>query len=94
MAEFSLSKTAKAKLTRIYEYSFLNFGEDQADAYIDSLFETFDQLATLPRMGREWRRWRRHEHAEHVIFYLIADESIEIVEIFHHRENIVARMKS
>ena len=69
MAEFSLSKTAKAKLTRIYEYSFLNFGEDQADAYIDSLFETFDQLATLPRMGREWRRWRRHSRrARYLLF--------------------------
>jgi len=45
-------------------------------------------------MGRAWRRWRRHEHGEHVIFYAVSGNNIEIVELFHHSENIVARMKS
>ena len=94
MAAYNLSQTARAKLADIYEYSFLNFGEGQADAYIDSLYETFDKLTALPYMGRAWRRWRRHEHGEHVIFYTVSGNHIEIVELFHHSENIVARMKS
>ncbi len=94
MAAYKLSRLARAKLADIYEYSFLNFGERQADAYLDGLYETFDKLAAMPLMGRTWQQWRRHEHAEHVIFYAIDDDEIEIVQIFHHSENIVAWMKS
>ena len=94
MADYSLSKIARAKISDIYEYSLLTFGERQADAYVDSLFEIFDRLEELPNMGRAWRRWRRHEHAEHIIFYMVGGDGIEIVEIFHHSENIVAKMKS
>jgi len=93
MAEYRLSLAARAKLAGIYEYSFLNFGELQADTYLDSLYQTFAKLAEMPRMGRLWRRWRRHEHAEHIIFYTTSRGEIEVVEIFHHREDIVARMK-
>jgi toxin ParE1/3/4 len=94
MADYSLSRIARTKISHIYEYSLLTFGERQADIYVDSLFETFDHLAKLPNMGRAWRRWRRHEHAEHVIFYMIKDDGIEIVDVFHHGEDIVSKMKS
>ncbi len=58
MAAYNLSKAARAKIAGIYEYSLLTFGERQADAYLDSLFETFDRLADMPNMGRSWRDWR------------------------------------
>ncbi len=94
MAAYKLSRGVRAKLADIYEYSFLNFGEIKADAYIDGLYDVFDKLGEMPKLGRSWRKWRRHEHAEHVIFYVVSADGIAIVEIFHHSENILAKMKS
>jgi toxin ParE1/3/4 len=81
-------------MVEIYRYSVRNFGLAQARKYTQSLHESFAQLAHYPELGRTWRDWRRHEHAEHVIFYEVKDGGIYIVRIFHHRENIVAWMKS
>ena len=94
MASYRLSTLADAKMVEIYRYSLRNFGLVQARTYTQSLHETFAQLARRPQLGRPWRDWRRHEHAEHVIFYEVTDDGIYIVRIFHHRENIVAWMKS
>jgi len=94
MPGYRLSILADAKLVEIYRYSVENFGLAQARKYVGSLHDTFVRLAEHPRLGRPWRDWRRHEHAEHVIFYEIVDDGIFIVRIFHHRENIVAQMKS
>jgi toxin ParE1/3/4 len=94
MASYRLSSLADAKMVEIYRYSVRNFGLAQAQEYTRSMHHSFDLLAQRPLLGRQWRSWRRHEHAEHVIFYEITDEGIYIVRIFHHRENIVAWMKS
>jgi len=94
MASYRLSALADAKMVEIYRYSVRNFGLEQARKYTRSLHESFAALAQRPLLGRQWRAWRRHEHGEHVIFYELADDGIYIVRIFHHRENIVARMKS
>lgn len=93
MAVYRLSRAAQFKLTEIYEYSLLNFGEQRADAYLLSLHESFERLANMPQMGRLWRRWRRHEHAEHVVFYEVSGDGILVVQIFHHREDIAEWMR-
>ena len=91
---YKLSPTAKAQLDEIFSYSVRKFGLPQARLYVEDLHAIFELLALRPHMGRKWRRWRRHEHAQHVIFYRESADGIGIVQIFHHRENIVAKMKS
>ena len=92
MAVYKLSKAADIKLAQIYEYSLLNFGEEQADSYYLSLHEVFEKLAAMPLMGRPFRGRRRHEHAEHVIFYRPVDDGILVLQIFHHLEDIDRRL--
>ena len=94
MASYRLSALADAKMVEIYRYSIRNFGLAQARGYAQSLHATFAVLAQRPNLGRQWRAWRRHEHAEHVIFYEVVEDGIYIVRIFHHRENIIAKMKN
>lgn len=90
---YKLSAAARAKIAEIYHYSVRTFGAARAKTYVEGLQEVFALLAERPQMGGKWRRWRRHEHAEHVIFYLEGEGGIRVVQIFHHRENIVAKMK-
>ncbi len=82
-----------SKLDEIYLYSILHFGLDRADAYLVSLHESFQLLAENPRMGRQFRSRRRHEHQEHAIFYRILGHGIVVTQIFHHSENILARLR-
>lgn len=88
MVHYKLSKSADQKLEEIYEYTFLHFGEVQADQYYFKLHETFVFLSTQPRIGRAFFDYRRHEHESHVIFYKIEEDFILIVKILHEREEI------
>ncbi|MFN0313547.1 MAG: type II toxin-antitoxin system RelE/ParE family toxin [Burkholderiales bacterium] len=48
MAVYSLSSKTATDLEGIYEYSILNFGLDQARAYLSGLHELIEVLALHP----------------------------------------------
>ena len=48
MANYKISKDAKADLRRIYRRGVREYGETQADQYYQALFDRFDQLAQQP----------------------------------------------
>jgi toxin ParE1/3/4 len=52
MAAYSLSEKAVSDLDGIYEYAILNFGLEQARAYLLGLHECFQILADNPGIGR------------------------------------------
>lgn len=86
---YKLSKKADKDFEDIYEYSYENFGEQQADKYTDSLEECFLLLSETPTIGRNIDNIKkglfRHEHQEHSIFYKIKKQYIFIVRILHVR---------
>ena len=92
MAEYALSLKADEDLTKIYTFSYANFGEDQADAYLTSLDECFALLAERPRIGREIDHVRagylRHEHREHSIFYKRQADGIIIMRVLHKGRDV------
>lgn len=55
MAAYSLSEKAVSDLDRIYEYTILNFGLEQARAYLLGLHERFQILADRETDGRQGR---------------------------------------
>ncbi|TCS05037.1 MULTISPECIES: type II toxin-antitoxin system RelE/ParE family toxin [unclassified Rhizobium] len=85
MAAYRLTQTADARLSGIYEYSHLTFGEAQADAYLIDLHRIFELLAETPFMGRDCSELgtglRRILHRRHVAFYRIMPEGVLIVYI-------------
>ena len=87
MASYILSNAADLDVTEIYNYSFLNFGESKAIAYLQSLEEALQYLATTPMVGKKIddirKGYRRYEHASHSIFYKIIKSDIFIVRILH-----------
>jgi len=52
MAKYELSEAADRDLNSIYIYSYREFGESKAGAYLASLEECFERLAEFPDIGR------------------------------------------
>ncbi len=86
---YKLSRLAAEDFAAIYEYTLLNFGARQADAYTDALDNTFRLLCSSPLMGSECPEIangiHRHHHQRHVIFYRRREHDIFIVRILHQQ---------
>ncbi len=71
MARYELSGAADRDLADIVAYTVRQFGEPQADRYVESLERCFQRLAERPTLARPanrlWAGYRRFEHASHVI---------------------------
>ena len=87
MAVYSLSSKAAADLSRIYEYSILNFGLKQAREYLTGVHERFETLAESPLQGRSASELspdlRRLEYESHVVFYVPMAKGVRIVRVLH-----------
>lgn len=86
---YKLSRLAAEDFAAIYEYTLLNFGVRQADAYTDELESTFRLLFSSPFMGRECREIadgvRRHDHQRHAIFYRRREHDIFVIRVLHQQ---------
>ena len=87
MAVYKLSSKADADLAGIYEYTILNFGLEQARAYLLGLHERVAALAEHPILGRSAQELapnlRRFEYQSHIVFYLAKKQGVWIVRVLH-----------
>ena len=92
MAVYSLSSKAAADLDGIYEHTILNFGLQQARAYLSGLHERFETLAENPMHGRSASELspglRRLEYQSHVVFYAPEGKGIRIVRVLHQSMDV------
>jgi toxin ParE1/3/4 len=86
---YKLSRLAAEDFAAIYEYTLLNFGMRQADAYTSNLENTFHLLSSSPLMGYECREIsggvRRHNHQQHAVFYRQGEQDIFVIRILHQK---------
>ncbi|NYT72084.1 type II toxin-antitoxin system RelE/ParE family toxin [Halomonas sp. QX-2] len=86
---YKLSNLAAEDFASIYEYTLLNFGVFQADAYTDNLEGTLRLLSGSPLMGYECPEIcdgvRRHDHQRHAIFYRQREQDIFVIRILHQQ---------
>ncbi len=91
MARFELSQAADNDLNEIYIYSYREFGEAKADAYLQSLEQCFERLAEFPGMGRSIAHIRagyfRFPHGSHAIFFVKIADGISVVRVLHQRRD-------
>lgn len=89
-----LTQAAEQDIRSLAEIGIEMFGVDQAQAYHNALFNTFDLLADNPRMGRERTELtppiRVHPFRSHVVLYQIEDEDILIVRVRHAHEDWIS----
>lgn len=89
--QYKLSPSAIAHLASIYEYSYDQWGEHQADIYIEALYDCFEKLSQsiIP-----WRsipfsletEGYMHKHQRHYIYFTpFNDNMIHIFAILHEK---------
>lgn len=86
---YKLSNKAEQDFGIIYEYTFLNFGEDKADEYTEEMEQCFAVISEAPFIGRDCKEikegLRRHDHKMHAIFYRVREQDIFIIRILHQQ---------
>jgi toxin ParE1/3/4 len=93
-----LAPQARADLGIIWNYIVNGGGSAAAaDGVIDAITERFYLLSQFPRMGRprdDLRPgFRSFAAGEYVIVYTIEDEDVEILHVFHGRQDIEGRLR-
>ena len=89
---YRLRALALEDLEEIWDYTFDQWGIEQAERYLDALFVCFDDLAKNPGLGKEReevkRGYRSFPQGRHVIFYTTGQAEIEIIGIVHQSADI------
>ena len=90
MADVRLSALAKADLAAIDTFSFDQFGEITANAYLRGFNDVFDLLRAHPLAGMARPELgtdiRTFTHRGHRICYQYAANTVLIVRILHHAQ--------
>ncbi|MEZ5696325.1 MAG: type II toxin-antitoxin system RelE/ParE family toxin [Sphingomonadaceae bacterium] len=99
MANFRVSAIAGQRLDEIFAYTERNWGDAQAEAYIQGLFECFTRIAKREVV---WRAvpaefgvdgfYARHEH-HYVYWRILSDETVGIVTVLHERMHQMDRFR-
>lgn len=87
----SLSKqtTAEQDLIDIWLYTYQEWGEEQADHYLEQIENGLLRLVENPNLGIDCSYirdgYRRFPLLHHKVYYRLTDHSIEIIRLLHER---------
>jgi len=93
-SSLGIYKQAKAKLDLIdvWLYTFNQWGEAQADKYLDDLESSLELLAEQPLICRERTEFkppvRIYQYEHHLIVYTILSDKIVIIRVLHENMNV------
>lgn len=87
MTRLTFSPAALADLEHIYDYTYENWGIEQAETYILGLSKACEQLASGKKSGRDASDirsgYRKQKYGSHLAFYKHDDTALVIVRILH-----------
>lgn len=98
MANFYFTNKAVSDLTHIWDYTFDNWSERQADKYYNELVKTCDKISKNPDIGKKHFKiisdlYGIHVN-RHIIFYRkVNAETVEITRILHEVMDLKNRLK-
>ncbi len=97
MAKYSLTKKAVEDLAMIWDYTFDQWSEQQADIYYRSLISSCEEIANNPNIGKEYEEivpgLLGIKTNRHIIFYRkINKDKVEIIRILHERMDLKNRI--
>lgn len=98
MGKYQLTNRAVQDLSDIWNYTFDNWSEQQADTYHQQLVNAFESIASNPDHGRGYDGIRSDLFGfkvnRHIVFYrIISNELVEITRILHERMDLKNRLK-
>ncbi|MFD2941983.1 type II toxin-antitoxin system RelE/ParE family toxin [Flavobacterium notoginsengisoli] len=96
MAKYHLTKKAVEDLTHIWNYTFDEWSERQADKYYFLLLDSCQEVAGNPNLGKKYENVSEkllgYKSNEHILFYrIISEDEIEIIRILHGRMDLKSK---
>ena len=89
---YILSEIADKDLEDIFDYTFDEFGFNQAEKYLLEIEEIFQHLIVNPQIGKKRDEIKQGLYSfpkdNHIIFYRILDNHIRIVRVLHGSRDI------
>ena len=97
MAEFKLTNKAVKDLSKIWDYTFESWSENQADKYYEMLISSCQEIADNPQLGKNYdgiiQSLLGMKTNRHIIFYRTLNENyVEITRILHERMDLKKRI--
>lgn len=98
MAKFFLSNQAVEDLSKIWDYTYEVWSENQADHYYELLMEACKEIAKSPNIGKNYDDIEKNtigfKVGKHIIFYQeIKPREILVVRILHERMDLKYRIE-
>ncbi len=95
---YRLTEQAHRDLVELTKHGYLAFGQAQARRYLDGLYNTFELLSGMARIGRQvpevGEGLRRFEHGRHSIFYRDRGDYVLIGRIIDNRRDMLHQFGS
>ena len=86
------TKLAEEDLIGIWVYTFQEWGEQQADLYLDDLNDALLRIEKFPEIARERKELspsvRIQPHKHHLVVYTFDESNITIIRVLHESMNI------
>jgi toxin ParE1/3/4 len=97
MPNYYLTNQAVDDLSKIWEYTFENWSENQADKYYNSLIDSCKTISLNPDLGKNYEGITEKlfglKTNRHIIFYrIISFDEVEITRILHERMDLKTRI--
>lgn len=97
MTNYKFSKKAVQDLKQIWNYTFDNWSENQADKYYNEILNHCLIVSNNPDVGQEYEQilngLKGSKINRHIIFYrLIAENEIQVERIMHERMDLKRRL--
>ncbi|SHH74929.1 type II toxin-antitoxin system RelE/ParE family toxin [Flavobacterium defluvii] len=96
MAKYHLTNKAVEDLADIWNYTFDEWSENQADKYYLLLLSSCQEAAENPNLGKKYdnitEKLLGYKSNEHILFYqIISKDEIEIIRILHRRMDLKSK---
>jgi len=92
MFKLLLTPKAEIDLEEIYEYTFRNWGIDQAEKYQNDLFASMNTILLNQNIGSIYLHkkgnYRKLNSNRHLIFYRFNNKECIIIRILHERMDL------
>ncbi|WP_035668545.1 type II toxin-antitoxin system RelE/ParE family toxin [Flavobacterium sp. 83] len=97
MAKYYLTNLAVNDLAEIWNYTYEEWSEKQANKYYKLILESCQELANYPSFGKNYELVQSdllgYKANHHIIFFrIISAKEIEILRILHERMDLKSKL--
>ncbi len=90
---YKISVKAAEDIEHIWLYSVEHWSVEQADRYVNLIFDEIEYIAANPGTGKDLNHVRKNYRCtkvkSHLVFYRLAEkQTVEIIRVLHERMDI------